>query len=107
MAVVGTVFTKDTKYFTPLLKIGGAVKDPKFAFVQTMVWEKIIDRAVRRIYSGKCGHFLDALHFLEKKRKKNFGANHFFWETQLLVKKVKNHPGFFTFLKNPHPLLPE
>ena len=32
MTVVGNVFANDTKYFTPLLKIGSAVKDPKFAF---------------------------------------------------------------------------
>ena len=86
MTVVGIISTKEIKSFTPLLKIGSVAKDPKFAFAFTMVWEKIINHAIWRIYSGNCGHFLDALHFLEKNEKNFFGTNHFFWETQLLVK---------------------
>ena len=65
MTVVGIISTKEIKSFTPLLKIGSVAKDSNFAFAFTMVWEKIINHAIWRIYSGNCGHFLDALYFLE------------------------------------------
>ena len=72
MTVVEIIFTKETETFTPFLEFGSAAKDPKLAFALTMGWKQIINCAVRRIYSGKCDHFLDALHFMKKKNKKNY-----------------------------------
>ena len=68
MGVVGTKFTKEVDQITPFLKFGSAATDTKLAFALTMVWENSINSAVRRIYSGKCGHLVDAHIFGLKKK---------------------------------------
>ncbi len=72
MTVIGTIFTKEADKFTPFLKFGSAVKDPKHNYALRMVLKNSINSAVRRIYSGMCVHFFDVLHFLEKNEKKLF-----------------------------------
>ena len=72
MAVVEIIFTKETETFTPFLEFRSAATDPKLAVALTRGWKQVINSAVRRIYSGKCDHFLDAFHFLEKNEKKFF-----------------------------------
>jgi hypothetical protein len=88
MTVVESIFAKETETFTPFSKIGSAAKDPNVAFALTVVGEKIINPAVRRIYSGKRDHFLDALHFLEKNEKIKFRNQSIFWETYGVDKEM-------------------
>ena len=86
MTVVERIFAKETETFTPFSKIGSAAKDPNVAFALTVVGEKIINPAVRRIYSGNV--IISSTHFifLEKNENVNFRNQSIFWETQLLVK---------------------
>ena len=57
MASVGIIFTNERDKFSPFLKFGSAVKDPNDAFAFTIVWEKIINIVMRRIYSVMCDNF--------------------------------------------------
>ena len=73
ITAVGTIFIKEAGNCTPFLKFGSAAKNPKLTFALTMVRENNIDRAERRIYSGKSS----GTHILDKKNEIVFLTNHF------------------------------
>ena len=102
MTAVCTIFAKEADKFTPFLKFGNAVKDPKLAFAFTVLWKNNINSTVRRIYSGHSDYFSTGLIF-ERKRKEFFFLANKNRVTQLLRLLCTNPKKWRSFLNNPHP----